>query len=218
MTVHGLKTLLSLLAIAVLLTGCPDSGKSIMVVGDADVGDDVTSDIGDVFVPEDEVSPPEDICPNQDCVEAEVDIQEDEISPPPDEISPPEPEISFCVTTASGCESEFADCLTLADDQYPGIAGLQVNVNVTSANIAQGTKVELWIDGILVDSTNKPADEFSFNQVTLTHKADGHTLEVRVPGIVNSQLSVCAETGDCGITVEPSNEDCAAGDADRHGH
>jgi hypothetical protein len=214
MTLHRLKSLLSLLTVAILLTGCPDGGKSVMPVGDADGSDGVTNDIGDVFVPDDEVSPPEDICPHNDCVESDADIAEDEISPPPDEISPPEPEISFCVTTAMECESEFAECLTLADDQYPGIAGLQVNINVTSANIAQGTKVELWIDGILVDSINKPADEFSFNQVTLTHKVDGHTLEVRVPGIVNSQLSVCAETGDCGITVEPSNEECAAGDAD----
>jgi len=187
------------------------------VLLDVEAGDYTgeTSD-GDGFVLADEVSP-DDICPSMDCVEWDGDsVEEDEISPPEDGDSPPppEPEISFCITTAAECESEFTECLTLDDDQYPGIAGLQVNINVTSANIAQGTKVELWIDGILVDSTNKPADEFSFNQVTLSHKADGHTLEVRVPGVVNAQLSVCAETGDCGITLEPSNEDCGAADAD----
>jgi hypothetical protein len=217
MTMQRLKSLLSLLAIAILLTGCPDDPKSVMLIDDVDVATCLDADcfveIDDVDVPdilEDEIDPFEWETEAEifDCVGCDcLDCFEEEITPP-------EPEISFCVTTASGCESEFADCLTLADDQYPGIAGLQVNINVTSANIAQGTEVELWIDGILVDPINKPADEFSFNQVTLTHKVDGHTLEVRVPGIVNSQLSLCVETGDCGITVEPSNEDCAAGDAD----
>lgn len=211
MTLHRLKSLVSLLAVAFLLTGCPNDKAPMPVVLDAEV-DVVDSGIGDVLYEvevTDETSLPDD---GQEF--DEVSPPDDEISPPEDEVSPPEPEISFCITTEADCESEFAECLTLDDDQYPGIAGLQVNINVTSANIAQGTKVELWIDGILVDSINKPADEFSFNQVTLSHKSDGHTLEVRVPGIVNSQISVCAETGDCGITVEPSNEGCGAADAD----
>ncbi len=206
---HPLKSLVSLLAVALLLTGCPDDKKKMPVLdlSDSDITEVSTSegvqevDVADLIVePELEVI--------DEIIEPEVfELVEEEVSPP-------EPEISFCITTADECASEFAGCLTLDDDQYPGIAGLQVNINVTSANIAQGTKVELWIDGILVDSINKPADEFSFNQVTLSHNSDGHTLEVRVPGIVNAQLSVCAETGDCGITVEPSNEGCAAADAD----
>lgn len=209
MTLHPLKSLLSLLAITLLLAACSGDKKQMPVVLDVLDGDfvEIQTSEGIQEIDEETANLPE--------VEVFDEIEEPDLFEfIEEEVSPPEPEISFCVTTADECASEFAECLTLDDDQYPGIAGLQVNINVTSANIAQGTKVELWIDGILVDSINKPADEFSFNQITLSHKADGHTLEVRVPGIVNAQLSVCAETGDCGITVEPSNEGCAEADAD----
>jgi predicted small lipoprotein YifL len=154
---------------------------------------------------------------DDDILPVDVEVVED-VEVIPDDVTdvdvPPEPELSFCVTATGGCLSEFPACLTMADDQYPAVAGLQVNINVDSAHIAQGTKVELWVDQVLVDSINKPADQFSFNQVTLSHKPEGHAIEVRVPNVINAQLSVCVETGDCGITLAPANDACLGVDAD----
>jgi hypothetical protein len=207
MTVQRLTSLLSLFVVALLLTGCPDDKKKMPIIDVTEdgVGEVETGDIA-VDVDGDVVEPPLDL-KDEDTEPADVEVIEDEISPP-------EPQLSFCLTTSSGCLSEFDGCLTLADDQSPGVAGLQVNINVTTANIAQGSKVELWVDEILVDSINKPFDEFSFSQVTLSHKPDGHVIEVRVPGTINAQLSVCAETGSCGITLEPANDACLTLDAD----
>ncbi len=102
---------------------------------------------------------------DDDILPVDVEVVED-VEVIPDDVTdvdvPPEPELSFCVTATGGCLSEFPACLTMADDQYPAVAGLQVNINVDSAHIAQGTKVELWVDQVLVDSINKPADQFSF--------------------------------------------------------
>jgi len=198
-------------------SGCSDSSGTME--GDADVlpDADVSTDQEqpDEVAPPDEVEPPDEVAP-PDEVE-----QPDEVAQPDEDAYVPDPQVSFCIQTAQGdCMTGDELALTLAaDDLYPGDAdpGLQIDILVTVKDIPFGTKAELWIDKALQKPTvNIPADQFTFSKVTLTHAVapSCHVMEVRIFKVVSAFKTVCADTGMCGVTIEPTSEACLTADAD----
>jgi len=187
-------------------SGCSDDGQ-------------MPSDVADVLPDEGDVAGDVDVEPElpADVPEEDIDVP-DEIEP--EEVPQPEPAVSFCVLTAQGCLEGADLALTLADhDLYADEAnpGLQVDMLVTTSDIPMGTKAELWIDGVLQKPTvNIPAAQFTFSKKTITHAVapNCHEVEVRIPNVVSDQKTVCADTGMCGVAVEPTTEFCLTQDAD----
>jgi hypothetical protein len=216
---YMLLLLVGLLAVAVVAPGCGgNNNKGQMIVKEvaSDVTDDVAGDfMGELLVDVIDEEMPPDITPDEipDDKPEDLDIQEDEYVPPP-------PELSFCIGIPDGCTDGVTDCLTLDDDMYEAAMGLQVDIHVTVANIPgmgepNGPVVELWIDESMIgDAMQIPAEQFSFNQVTLTHKPTGHVIEVRIPDVANAQMMACANTGQCGVTVTPLGGACYTEDED----
>ena len=187
---------------------CGSDSKPIVLDVGGESGAGFDAENTDIWVEEVDEADIKDVAP--DKTEVVPDIPEIK----PDEyVEPPEPAVWFCLQTSKGCVEEFDACLSLADDQYADSPGLQVDVVVTTENIALGQTAQLIVGGAVVDSQNIPAPQFSFNQVTLTHKPGGHQIEVKIPNVAFDQKVVCTDTGECGINVTPKNEGCVTQDS-----
>ena len=202
------------------LTGCPSDGPGkIPVDDDADQLDAFDGEVGEGEV---EVTP-FDVPPEVDADDAmEIEDVPDGLDiPVEDEVAPPVPDLTFCVLTAVDCLAEAQLDLTLEEhDLYSDQPGLQVEILVTVTNVVAGQDVQLYLDKTnLVETIGAPVanGQFQFtNSITLAQTQPGacHEIQVKIPDGPSALKQVCAETGNCGITLQPGNDDCLAADAD----
>jgi len=208
--------LAALAAMLTLVAGCPDSAPPLPITDTLDGGIDSQGDA--------EIGEPDLLDVQEDFTEDTPDVPDvpDQVEPDAD-VPPPPPELSFCLMTpVAGCVGADADTLDLvkndetSDDLYPETPELEVDVQVTTANIPVGTTVSLIIDGNTVADQVLPGDDLSFAMVQFTHALDPdcHIVEVAAEEVTAVSKTVCVDTGSCGVTLEPSNQDCLTEDDD----
>jgi len=202
------------------LTGCPDGGGGKIPVTDATDQVDLIDE--DIDGEEAEVTPI-DVLPDVEPVDLQetTDIPPDELDIKiEEEVEPPPQELTFCVMTETGCLEEALLDLTLDEhDIDSNTPGLQVEILVTVANVTAGENVQLWVDQSLDQTTGAPVGngQFQFpDSVTLSQTQEGacHEIQVKIPDGPSDLKQVCAETGNCGATLDPGNDDCLAEDSD----
>ena len=208
--------LAALAAMLTLVAGCPDSSPPLPITDTQDGSIDIDEDA--------EVAAPDLLDAVEDFIEDVPDVPDvpDQVEPDAD-VPPPPPELSFCLNTpVAGCvgtEDEQLDLVKndeTSDDLYPETPELEVDVQVTTLNVPPGTTISLSIDGNTVADQVLPGEVLSFAMVQLTHALDPdcHLVEVAAEDLITVAKTVCVDTGSCGVTLEPSNQDCMLEDDD----
>ncbi|MBM4371722.1 MAG: hypothetical protein FJ098_08715, partial [Deltaproteobacteria bacterium] len=205
------------LAAAAMLSGCPDSAPPMMTTDAVDSrvpdGAEDTLTDGPGELPDDTL-PPDGL----DGLDSGEETHDQADGTSDGDAPPPPPELTFClVTPVAGCVGADQEIIELvknaetSDDLYPATPALEVDVQVTTGNLPEGTEISLVVDGSVVASQFLPADgTLDFAMVQLTHavEPDCHVVEVAAGDLASVSRTVCVDTGACGITLEPANLEC----------
>ena len=205
-----------LLVSVLVLPACGDPSDPYIPPEDTSETEASVVDVGaDIGIEIDQLEEPDEVSLADETSEPDELIEPDELVEP-DEVTPCDPLVTFCLATAGGCADSEGDLsLTMDDDQNAEATGLQTTVTVTTECIPVGTELVLIVDGIEMDSLSLPMEQFSFKEISLSHKPEPpcHVVEVNAKGFTFEDATVCVTTGNCGITLEPSNDGCQSEDA-----
>jgi hypothetical protein len=214
---NRLMILAAMAAMLTLVAGCPDSAPPLPISDTPDGSIDTSGDA--------EVAEPDLVDTLEEFIGDVPDVPDvpDEVEPDADAPPPPPAELSFCVNTpVAGCVGSDDDQLDLvkndetSDDLYPETPELEVDVQVTALNVPAGTTISLTIDGNTVADQVLPGESLNFAMVQLTHALapDCHVVEVAAEDLITVSKTICVDTGACGVTLAPSNQDCLTEDDD----